>query len=747
MGIQGLLPALRAIEEKTNLSAFKGQRAGVDAYGWLHRVCVSCAEALGEGRETDAYIKGFAYRVRQLQSFGVVPVLVFDGDDLPSKKRTNDVRRAGRRKELAHARELIKAGKRGEAYTHFMKGLEVTPDLASTVISAMRDIGVECIVAPYEADAQLAYLAHTGYVDVVVTEDSDLVAYLTPRVLFKLDVSSGNAVLLRADRLHELYPGFTDDMFLTLFVMAGCDYCSTLTGIGLKRATELVRAHGNICRVLEQVQGDRRFKAAHSHVHSYKKDFARAFVTFRHHRVWDPTSGRMTHLSPLKDGVDTSWLESLVGRPWGEAEAEGVCRACTLHPSTLRPYKDMHWRNLDKYRSRRGGGYPPRVGKPSSVSPSGLPPAPQSGVPDKPPWAVASGPAAAAFRAPRSSSIQALEGQWVGCDDDDEPPAVEWKPRPPPRKRHSRSPVKTPGTRGGVPGSPRPPRAGERSVGGGQAARSRELDHVVTEPRSRSLDGVSPPRGLCGAVEAVLTQNRTPKQVEMKRVWLNAFGGGEECSAPRGSLGSDPPLMFESPPASADQTPLLLEAEEAGEDHPLLLHTTPPADQTPVSTTPGPPPTGERVDAIDVDREIDVDGGSESTHASSDDASPVGAGQEQPLNALHMRKMRRNAGKAKDGVGARQLLLKVTGSGSCHERGSPGALQLVTPQGSQRGSVRASLRGSASLPAPRPAAVSSLVRSALRSISPNPGAKRHHTQGPTPPKPKRRRAPSVVEVE
>ena len=49
---------------------------------------------------------------------------------------------------------------------------------------ALKDLQVEFIVAPHEADAQLAYLAKEGLVDVVITEDSDLLAYGCERVLF-----------------------------------------------------------------------------------------------------------------------------------------------------------------------------------------------------------------------------------------------------------------------------------------------------------------------------------------------------------------------------------------------------------------------------------------------------------------------------------------------------------------------------------------------------------------------------------
>lgn len=42
---------------------------------------------------------------------------------------------------------------------------------------ACRREGVEVVVAPYEADSQLAYLSKENIVDFVITEDSDLLAF------------------------------------------------------------------------------------------------------------------------------------------------------------------------------------------------------------------------------------------------------------------------------------------------------------------------------------------------------------------------------------------------------------------------------------------------------------------------------------------------------------------------------------------------------------------------------------------
>lgn len=50
------------------------------------------------------------------------------------------------------------------------------------MLQALKERGVQFIVAPYEADAQMAYMAAQGTVHAVITEDSDLIAYACPRV-------------------------------------------------------------------------------------------------------------------------------------------------------------------------------------------------------------------------------------------------------------------------------------------------------------------------------------------------------------------------------------------------------------------------------------------------------------------------------------------------------------------------------------------------------------------------------------
>lgn len=68
-------------------------------------------------------------------------------------------------------------GKSYEGRNLLRRSLDVSHKMALEVMKECQALNVDCIVAPYEADAQLAYLNITGIADVVITEDSDLTLF------------------------------------------------------------------------------------------------------------------------------------------------------------------------------------------------------------------------------------------------------------------------------------------------------------------------------------------------------------------------------------------------------------------------------------------------------------------------------------------------------------------------------------------------------------------------------------------
>lgn len=103
--------------------------------------------------------------------------MVFDGRRLLAKRDTEEKRREARERAQRLGLEAYRLGHFDEARKYFLQAIEITPDMALTLIRECRKLGVDCIVAPYEADAQLAFFNLRKIARCIITEDSDLLLF------------------------------------------------------------------------------------------------------------------------------------------------------------------------------------------------------------------------------------------------------------------------------------------------------------------------------------------------------------------------------------------------------------------------------------------------------------------------------------------------------------------------------------------------------------------------------------------
>jgi exonuclease-1 len=69
----------------------------------------------------------------------------------------------------------------------YTEAIEITTDMIQKLLVELKCLRIEYILAPYEADAQLAYLFKIRQIDLVVTEDSDLLLFGASKVFFKMN--------------------------------------------------------------------------------------------------------------------------------------------------------------------------------------------------------------------------------------------------------------------------------------------------------------------------------------------------------------------------------------------------------------------------------------------------------------------------------------------------------------------------------------------------------------------------------
>lgn len=365
MGIQGLLQFVKEASEPIHVKKYKGQTVALDMYCWLHKGAFACADKLAKGEPTDQYVSYCLKFVEMLESFGVKPVLVFDGCTLPSKTEVEKARRLHRQTNLQKGKQLLREGKTAEARECFTRCVNITPAMAHEVIKIARARGMDCIVAPYEADAQLAYLNKIGIAQAVITEDSDLLAFGCNKVVLKVD-KYGNGIEIdkaRFGKCKQLGDVFTEEKFRYMCILSGCDYLPSIHGIGLGKACKLLRIASNpdIITVIKKM--GQYLKTNVIVPEEYTDGFIRANNTFLYQLVFDPLKRKLVPLNDYSNDVDPKSIE-YAGHHFGNEKALHIALGNidiktlefidNFNPCTLQipPKRSSGWRNNEANKQR-----------------------------------------------------------------------------------------------------------------------------------------------------------------------------------------------------------------------------------------------------------------------------------------------------------------------------------------------------------------------------------------------------------
>lgn len=281
------------------------------------------------------------HRVRMAKHFGVTPYLVFDGDFLPSKAHTEAAREKRREQSRKAGLELLKAGKPSQAQLEFQKAIDITPEMARHLIEELKRADVPYVVAPYEADSQLVYLERHGFINGIISEDSDLLVFGAKRLLTKMDQHGQCIEINRKDfcAVREIsLTGWTDDQFRQMTIFSGCDYLEGITNMGLKTAYRMMRKYKTPERMIRMLQFDGKFRVSENYLAQYKQ----AELTFLYQRVFCPKKKDLVLLteppasSPL-DIEEMPYIGAKIGQELSRAIAVGDVNPISKLPIVIAP--------------------------------------------------------------------------------------------------------------------------------------------------------------------------------------------------------------------------------------------------------------------------------------------------------------------------------------------------------------------------------------------------------------------------
>ncbi|KAG2383604.1 hypothetical protein C9374_004275 [Naegleria lovaniensis] len=265
MGIKGLanliLDEAKQSVREDELKNYFGRKVAIDAsmamYQFLIALKNSGMDLTNEQGEVTNHLQGLLARTTKMLEYGIKPCYVFDGKPPELKSGELEKRREKQKEALEQFALASEEGDEEKMVMWNKRTARLTKEQSNDGKKLLRLMGVPVIEAPGEAEAQCAELCRGGLVYATATEDMDALTYATPVLVRHLTFSEARKQPLQEFSLKQVLEGLgvTEDQFIDICILCGCDYCDSIKGIGPKKALSMIKKYGNIEALLKNIEG------------------------------------------------------------------------------------------------------------------------------------------------------------------------------------------------------------------------------------------------------------------------------------------------------------------------------------------------------------------------------------------------------------------------------------------------------------------------------------------------------------
>jgi flap endonuclease-1 len=232
MGIKCLLKFLNEtpdLIQNVDNSKYKFKRIAIYISILIYKIIISVrnsgADYTNQKGEITSHILGLFNKTIELLNYGIIPVYVFDGKPPNIKNKTIENRKQIRKKALEKLEQAITEE---DKIKYLKRSSSISKDQWDQCKELLELMGIPYINAPEEADSQCAYLAKTGLVDGVLTEDMDILTFGSTKIIRNL---TSHKVPTSEINLNNLltHLNLNQEEFIEFCILLGCDYCQGLS--------------------------------------------------------------------------------------------------------------------------------------------------------------------------------------------------------------------------------------------------------------------------------------------------------------------------------------------------------------------------------------------------------------------------------------------------------------------------------------------------------------------------------------
>ncbi len=245
--------------KEASLEALSGKIIAVDAYNTLYQFLSIIRRPDGtplkdsSGRTT-SHLSGLIYRTTNLIGCGIKQIFVFDGK--PSELKAKVIKgRSERREEAKRKWEEAKVLLPEVAFKYAQASARIDMTIVEDAKRLLTYLGVPCVQAPSEGEAQAAYMVRRGDAELVSSQDYDSLLFGAPAMIRNLSAARRKATpeVIELKELEEKY-GITREELVDIAILIGTDFNPGIKGIGVKSALKLIKRHHSIEKLIAEAE-------------------------------------------------------------------------------------------------------------------------------------------------------------------------------------------------------------------------------------------------------------------------------------------------------------------------------------------------------------------------------------------------------------------------------------------------------------------------------------------------------------
>lgn len=309
MGIKGLMKLIAdeapgSVKEGAMKSYF-GRKVAIDASMSIYQFLVAVRSGpdsqmlTNEAGEVTSHLQGMFYRTIRMMENGLKPCYVFDGKAPELKSGELEMRKEAKRKAAENLKAAEEEGNVENIAKYKKRTVRATKQQSEDCKVLLTLMGVPVVQASGEAEAQCAAMCQAGLVYAAATEDMDALTFGTSILVRHLTFSEARKMPIVEINLKAVLAemNLSMEQFIDFCILCGCDYTKNIRGIGPKKAIKLIRKHGNLETIIQNLNRE-TYKFEDSEF-LYKE----ARELFRNPSLTDVKTLKLTWKDPDEEGL------------------------------------------------------------------------------------------------------------------------------------------------------------------------------------------------------------------------------------------------------------------------------------------------------------------------------------------------------------------------------------------------------------------------------------------------------------